>query len=257
MKAAPRRTDARPIDPDSGAPIGPLPQPGYYPGFHTLNQQNAWDAATRDVVLRRVKDVPPIRFFSAEQAHLLKAVCDRILPQDDRDDAHKIPIVPQIDKRLFENIHDGYQYDDMPPDRQAFELGLQAIETIAREQHDCGFRQLDLQEQDRILRSLHDGKPEGAHAIWKRMPVHRFWTLLVTECADAYYAHPWAWDEIGFGGPAYPRAYMRLEHGEPEPWEVQERRYRWEPPQSSLSGEYGPVAGAEEQFGSPGQGGTH
>ena len=59
------------------------------------------------------------------------------------------------------------------------------------------------------------------------MPVERYWALLVQDCLEAYYAHPWAWDEIGFGGPAYPRAYMRLEHGEPEPWEVEELRYEW------------------------------
>ena len=54
--------------------------------------------------------------------------------------------------------------------------------------------------------------------------------ILANANADAlegYYAHPWAWDEIGFGGPAYPRAYTRLERGEPEPWEVEERRYEW------------------------------
>jgi hypothetical protein len=27
---------------------------------------------------------------------------------------------------------------------------------------------------------------------------------------SAFYAHPWAWNEIGFGGPAYPRGFMRL-----------------------------------------------
>ena len=26
----------------------------------------------------------------------------------------------------------------------------------------------------------------------------------------AFYSHPWAWNEIGFGGPAYPQGYMRL-----------------------------------------------
>ena len=26
----------------------------------------------------------------------------------------------------------------------------------------------------------------------------------------AFYSHPWAWNEIGFGGPAYPRGYARL-----------------------------------------------
>ena len=29
----------------------------------------------------------------------------------------------------------------------------------------------------------------------------------------AFYSHPWAWNEIGFGGPAYPRGYARLGPG--------------------------------------------
>ena len=38
----------------------------------------------------------------------------------------------------------------------------------------------------------------------------------------AFYAHPWAWNEIGFGGPAYPRGYKHLALGGREPWEVAE-----------------------------------
>ena len=72
-----------------------------------------------------------------------------------------------------------------------------------------------------------------------------------------YYAHPWAWDEIGFGGPAYPRAYMRLENGQPEPWEKQEKRYEWAVADELGSNKYEFIAGQESQFGSPGQGGTH
>jgi hypothetical protein len=30
----------------------------------------------------------------------------------------------------------------------------------------------------------------------------------------AFYSHPWAWNEIGFGGPAYPRGYMRMGVGD-------------------------------------------
>jgi hypothetical protein len=89
------------------------------------------------------------------------------------------------------------------------------------------------------------------------LPVERFWTLLVTDCVSAYYAHPYAWDEIGFGGPAYPRAYMRLENGEPEPWESEEQRYAWNPPRWSVSGAFEPVGGKEEQPASPSQGGMH
>ncbi len=249
--------DMRPVDPATGQPIGPMPQPGYYPGYQTLTQQACWDATTRAVILDRVNNVPTIRFFSADEARLLTAICDRALPQDDRDDAHKIPIVPVIDQRLHEDSHDGYQYEDMPSDREAYRLGLRAIDAIARQQHGRGFADIGPREQEIILRSLHDGQPTGAHEIWARLPVHRFWLLLLTDCADAYYSHPWAWDEIGFGGPAYPRAYMRLEHGEAEPWEVDEQRYDWTAPEASSSHLYEPVAGRVEHHGSPGQGGTH
>ncbi len=251
------RVDGRPIDPATGKPIGPLAQPGYYPGFSTLGQKKFWDAKTRSVILDRVNNVPEIRFFSPQEARLLKAVCDHVLPQDDRDEEHKIPIVPQIDKRLYENSHDGYRYEGMPPDREAFKLGLQAIDEIARHEHGRDFLETGAREQDELLRSLHRGKPSAAHEIWKRMPVDRFWMLLVSDCAEAYYSHPYAWDEIGFGGPAYPRAYMRLERGEAEPWEVKEKRYQWRAPDTSVSGKQEPVAGQTEHLASPGQGGTH
>jgi hypothetical protein len=37
---------------------------------------------------------------------------------------------------------------------------------------------------------------------------------------SAFYSHPWAWNEIGFGGPAYPRGYARLGAGQREHWEA-------------------------------------
>jgi hypothetical protein len=246
-----------PVDPHTGQPLPPRAQPGYYPGFSTLGQKDFWDAATRAVVLKRVEDPPPIRFFSAEEAQLLEAVCARVLPQDDRDAAHQVPLINGIDQRLYENRTDGYRYEPMPEDREAYRLGLQGIEAVA--QHLCGqsFIALGSLDQDRVLKSLHDGKPEGGQEIWDRMPVHRFWMLLVQDVVEQYYAHPYAWDEIGFGGPAYPRAYMRLERGQPEPWEVHEHRYAWEAPPTSLSGETEAIAGSTGHHATPGQGGTH
>lgn len=64
MSDQPVKTDNRPLDSCTGKPIGPMAQPGYYPGFSTLDQQNFWDAKTREVVLDRVHNVPEIRFFS-------------------------------------------------------------------------------------------------------------------------------------------------------------------------------------------------
>ena len=85
-----------------------------------------------------------------------------------------------------------------------------------------------------ILRSVHHAEPLAAKELWSQMNIKRFWTMLVADCCSVYYAHPHAWDEIGFGGPAYPRGYMRLEEGEPEPWEVEEQRYEWAAPDDSF-----------------------
>ena len=246
-----------PVDPQTKKPLPPRAQPGYYPGFSTLGQKSFWDDATRHVVLKRVEEPPPIRFFSPAEAQLLQAVCERIMPQDDRDEAHQIPLINGIDQRLFEGRTDGYRYEKMPQDGEAYHLGLQGIDAAAQAR--CGKTFLDLGPQDRdgVLKSLHDGKPDGGQEVWDRMPVHRFWMLLVQDVVEQYYAHPYAWDEIGFGGPAYPRAYFRLEHGEPEPWEVHEKRYEWEAPETSLSGKAEPIAGSIGHHGTPGQGGTH
>lgn len=230
-------------------------QPGYYPGYHTLDQRKYWDAHTREVILDRVNNVPPIRFFNEKELGLMEAICGHLLPQDDRDASLRIPIVPWIDKRLHENSHDGYRYEDMPPDREAWRLGLQAIDEMAHHLFGRGFLEIGDRAQDELLERIHDGNPP-AHDVWSRMPVERFWMLVVQDCVTAYYSHPFAWDEIGYGGPAYPRAYMRLERGEPEPWEVEERRYEWTAPETSVSDKYTPIGGKDEHHGGP-QGGTH
>lgn len=249
--------ESLPTDPRTGDPITPMAQPGYYPGYSTLSQKNYWDEATRKIVLERVNNVPAIRFFSAEEAQLLTAVCDRIIPQDDRDAEHKIPIVPFIDKRLHDGRIDGYRYESMPPDREAHRLGLKGIDQIAHHLYGARFLDISPAEQERVLETIHDGNPPAADEIWKQMPAHRYWMLLVQDCVEVYYAHPWAWDEIGFGGPAYPRAYMRLERGQAEPWEVNERRYEWDAPADSISDKYEFIAGEGEHRATPGQGGTH
>lgn len=210
-------------------------QPGYYPDLSTLEQQDYWDEATRSAITKRVASPPPIRFFAPDEAALLQGVVDRLLPQDDRIPEKRIPILPAIDERLYKNALIGYRYDDMPPDREAYRLGLRAIDEMAQERFRAPFLTLGTYSQELILKSLHDGAPDPAVEVWNKMPVSRFWTLLFEDCVTAYYAHPWAWDEIGFGGPAYPRGYMRLENGLPEPWETDEVRYVWSAPADSLS----------------------
>ena len=123
----------------------------------------------------------------------------------------------------------------MLPDREAYRIAARAIDEMAHARFGATFFELTVHRQELLLKSLHDGKPDPPHPVWEQMPVHRFWTMLMEDCVTAYYSHPWAWDEIGFGGPAYPRAYIRLENGLPEPWEAEEVRYDWNAPVDSVS----------------------
>jgi hypothetical protein len=240
----------------TGGEIRGLDHPGYYPRYRTLAQKKAWDKTTRQVVTGRVSQAPPIRFFSPAEAEVLEAIIDRVLPQDDRSEEYTIPILPLIDERLFKNELSGFRYEDMPSDRDAYRLAIQAIDAMARKRFEAPFPALTVHRQELLLKSLHDGEPDPVHPIWKTLPVHRFWGLLMEDCVTAYYAHPWAWDEIGFGGPAYPRGYMRLENGLPEPWETDEERYEWNVPVDSIS-EIDPDSAPPEHGSIHGHGSTH
>jgi hypothetical protein len=246
-----------PRDPATGEALEPRLQPGYYPGFSTLSQSPFWDATTRGVVEERVEHPPERKWFSEEAWKFWTVVFAHVIPQTDRVAERQIPLVAVLDKRLAKNQTVGYRYADMPHDRMAYELAAKAIDLEAEHRFGGGFLLLPYRQQDEVLEAIHDGKPQAGKDIWAEMSVHRFWEMLTTDAIEAYYAHPWAWDEIGFGGPAYPRAYTRLERGEPEPWEVPEQRYEWAAPSSAVSDK---VKGSTEDDPAQshhGSGGTH
>ena len=232
----PREPEYRPRDPRTGQMRPATRQPGYYPGYSTLAQSRFWDAATRNMINQRVESPPPMRFFDEDQWRFWTVVFDHLIPQTDRTQDRRIPIVAPLDQRLFGNRTVGYRFEDMPHDRLVYRsLGIHAINAEAQARYADDLLALDHLGQEIVLRAIHDGRPIAAKDIWAHMSVHRFWQLLMSDAIEGYYAHPWAWDEIGYGGPAYPRAYTRLERGEPEPWEMEEERYEWLAPEQTLS----------------------
>lgn len=245
-----------PYDAVTGEELPPKETPGFYPGFSTMKQAAYWDQATRDVVAKRFESPSQLRFFNAQEARVLESMLARLIPQEDRTPERRISIIPWIDQRLFRNEISGFRYDTMPPDQEAYRLGISAVAAMANERFSLPFEKLTVHQQELLLKSIHDGEPEPDHKAWKQMDVHRWWAMVMEDAATIYYAHPWAWDEIGFGGPAYPRGYMRLENGLPEPWEVDEHRYEWNAPVDSLSGETDNQL-PPEHGSSHGHGGTH
>ena len=83
--------------------------------------------ATR-VVLRERMARPPTdspRFFDATEFDGLKALCARLLPPDSPVAAEAV--ASTIDERLAQGAGDGWRYDTMPPDGEAYRLGLAAL----------------------------------------------------------------------------------------------------------------------------------
>ena len=193
-----------------------------YPDYDVLAKWEtpSWNEQTRKVVARRLHEVPERRFFTLAEWELLEAIVGRLLPQPDRGD-HPVPIVPWIDRQLEEDIGEGYRFLDMPPAREAWRLGLAGVEEESVARHSRRFAELAPSLQDQLLRAVQQG--EISSGLWERLPSRRFFTLLLKSVVAIYYSHPLAWSEIGFGGPASPRGYVRLGFDQRDPWEAAER----------------------------------
>jgi len=140
------------------------------------------------------------------------------VPQPDRLD-NPVPITPWIDRKLDQDSGAGYRFADMPPMREAWRRGLGAIDAEARWRHGTPFADLDRSRQDEVLRCVQQGDVT-AHD-WEGLPAERFFTeALLKTVVATYYAHPAAWSECGFGGPASPRGYVRLGPDEQDRWEA-------------------------------------
>jgi len=174
-----------------------------------LANANHWDEVTRELILQRAREVPPVRFFDALEEQVLRPFLDVVLAQD-RDP--RIPVFEMVDAKMFAGQLDGYRYADMPEDPQTWRI-------VARGLRSEGFVEADHEQRLKLVERFTQGDFE-----WEGVNVERAWSVVMRGALSAFYSHPWAWNEMGFGGPAYPRGYMRLQPGPPgrEPHEAKE-----------------------------------
>ena len=156
------------------------------------------------------------QFFAPETYRLFVAVAARLFPQPER--PVPIPLITAVDKRLAEGQSDGWRYDALPPDREAYRLGLGGIEQIAQALFQTDFEQLAHAQQDAVIESLASGTPPGD--TWQNLNATRFFEEMLAELTETYYAHPWAQDEIGYTGYADLPAWTKIGLNEKEPREA-------------------------------------
>ena len=172
-------------------------------------------AATRAALTQRLAETGAAyepQFLAPATYRLLEAVAARLFPQPER--PVPIPLAPAVDQRLAEGRADGWRYDALPPDREAYRLGLGGIQDTAHELFKTDFEQLAANQQDEVVQALAGGNPPGA--AWQTLPADRFFEEMLAELTETYYAHPWAQDEIGYTGYADLPAWTKIGLNEKE-----------------------------------------
>ena len=191
---------------------------GRFPGFDVLGQVRHWDQVTADVVTARIGLPPPLKFFTGLDGPCARALLNLLTGQDTRDGEPAVPVLEMVDSRLAAGETDGWRYAEMPEDGQAWRDTLSYLDADAERR--CGTSFADAPEADRV--ALVQAVQDLKSADWHGLPAAQVWSLWTRYACTALYAHPLAWTEIGFPGPAYPRGYKNAGVGKLEPFEVRD-----------------------------------
>ena len=194
-----------------------------YPGYDVLTKRQglSWNEKTREVIARRISVGSQPKFFTSDEFLTVLAAADRIVPQPST--RSPIPVAALVDHKLYLAQSDGYRLSGMPRDGDAWRIGLRALDAEAESAFDARFHILPEAEQDLLLDRMQKG--ELRNSAWGAMASEAFFRMrLARDLVLAYYAHPTAWSELGWGGPASPRGYVRMDFDERDPWEAAEVR---------------------------------
>ncbi|WP_312017078.1 gluconate 2-dehydrogenase subunit 3 family protein [Bradyrhizobium jicamae] len=181
----------------------------------------SWNEQTRAVIDARTGIDPDFhRFCDEAEWKALRALCDQIIPQP-ADRTVKVPLAAMIDQKLYSGKGDGYRDARLPEQDKAWRLGLAAIDTEAVAACEKPFSDLSNDQRRWLLCRIQRGQVSSE--AWQDLsPATFFAKRLLHDIVSAYYAHPASWSEIGFGGPAGPRGYVRMNFDRRDPWEAAE-----------------------------------
>jgi hypothetical protein len=192
-----------------------------YPGYDVLSKRSgpSWNEQTRRVISRRLAIGAKPRFFKTDEFRTVLAIAARIVPQPTT--RPPIPVAALVDDKLARGAFDGYRSARMPREGDAWRLGLKALNAESISAYGAAFHDLAEGLQNSLLARMQRGELKAPE--WASMsPKDFFKKRMAHDIVFAYYAHPTAWNEIGWGGPAGPRGYVRLDFNERDPWEAAE-----------------------------------
>ncbi len=202
-------------------------EPGIGSAYLALIGSDRVSARTRSVLLRRAEPVEDsAAMLSVEEWRTLRAVVDRVVPQDG--DA-PIDIPARMVASVKEGRGDGWRFADLPPDTVALAAGLRTLAAVATREDGSAFGQLGAERQDALLRRIASGAwpalPDTAGAALSPAQMGRWFEDMRSAATQAYVAHPATQARLGYSGIANrgegagPQGFIRVGIAEREPWE--------------------------------------
>ncbi len=191
----------------------------HYPkgSVSTLLNSDSVTPQTRDVLNERLQKREKITpsFFDKDIFITLQCVCERLLPQPGRE--NKIDLAGSLDEMLDEGKGNGWRYNEMPPDNEAFIKGMQGIDETSKLMFDAVFIQINVTQQDKVLTSIQKNIAPGK--TWKSIPANLFFEELLAQIVEIYYSRPEAKEEIGEVAFADAKGWQKIGLNELEAWE--------------------------------------
>ncbi|MFC8689172.1 gluconate 2-dehydrogenase subunit 3 family protein [Brevibacillus porteri] len=194
-----------------------MEKPGRYPSYDVWDQHTEWDAHTRKVVGARRMPAIANQFFTKPESLLLQTVVG-VLVNDHRLEVLTF-VVEHLDDTTASNIGESQRKVGVPPKKELYRSGLKGIDAESHAAYGTDFVALKIDEQEAVLQHVANGGIQNQEA-WMDLAPADFFKRLLHDTVSAYYSHPLVWSDIGYGGPAYPRGYVRVEKGLTDPWEA-------------------------------------
>ncbi len=189
-----------------------------YPSYNVLDQQEHWDDHTRSIVTSRLVRERSYRFFTFPEAEMMRAVAEA-LSGDERSPIIQY-VVCQIDETLGSPIGEGQRKAGLPNAGELVREGLRLLNAAAVRRFQGTYISVGPDTQAQLLDEISRGYGKPVD-IWQEIDQTALFRKLLQLTTEAYYSHPTVWSEIGYGGPAYPRGYMRAHLNQYDPWEAQ------------------------------------
>ena len=185
------------------------------PSLFRLISDGLVSEPTRVALLARLEPVVDLhpKALSESAFGALTVLCGRLRPRTFRPTALELSL--RIDARLAAGTGDGWRYDALPSDREAFELGLRAFAAEALMGYEEGIESLNGNSVDALIRALQSGVMRTA---WP-FPAERFLEDLLAEVTGLAYAQPCALAAIGYVGYADAKGWTRIGLNGREDWE--------------------------------------